>query len=102
MLRPDRNKIEPKFLLYQWLSPLVFEDQIMGRLKGSASPHLNIGAAKVFKIRLPPLGQQRIIVAYLDHFRDRIEKLEQQQAITAKELDAILPAILNQAFRGEL
>jgi len=102
MLRPDRDKIEPKFLLYQWLSPLVFEDQIMGRMKGSASPHLNIGAAKDFKLRLPPLGQQRKVVAYLDQFRDRAKKLEQQQVTTAKELNAMLPAILDRAFRGEL
>ena len=66
MLRPDREKIEPKFLLYQWLSPLVLEDQIMGRMKGSASPHLNIGAAKVFKLRLPSLDTQRRVVAFLE------------------------------------
>lgn len=102
MLRPDTSKIEPRFLLYQWLSPLVFEEQIVGRMMGSASPHLNIGAAKQFQLRVPALDQQRRVVSYLDQLRAEADALRQQQEEAGEELDAMRPAILDRAFKGEL
>jgi type I restriction enzyme S subunit len=102
MLRLDRDKIEPKYLLYQWLSPLLYEDQIMSRMKGSASPHLNIGAAKKFQIRLPPLDRQRQVVAYLDELKKKADEIGRLQGAASDELQAIMPAILDRAFRGEL
>jgi len=44
---------------------------------------------------VPPLAAQRWIVAELD-------ALKRLQAGTAAELDALLPAILDRAFKGEL
>jgi type I restriction enzyme S subunit len=102
MLRPNPAMVEPAFLLFQWLSPLILEDQIVGRVKGSASPHLNIGAAKLFEVRLPPLEHQRRIVGYVDDLRTKANKLREEQGRTAAELDAMLPAILDRAFSGEL
>jgi type I restriction enzyme S subunit len=102
MLRPDPSKIEPMYLLYHWLSPLIYEDQIMSRMMGSASPHLNIGAAKKFPIRLPPLSRQRQIVTYLDRIQAKSDELRHNQVAAAEELDAMLPAILDRAFRGDL
>ncbi len=46
-------------------------------------------------VPLPPLFEQRRIVAELD-------TLKRLQAETAAELDALLPAILDKAFKGEL
>lgn len=102
MFRPNQDKVEPKFLLYQWLSPLIFDDQILGRMKGSASPHLNIGAAREFKLRVPSLEHQRKVVSYLDQFREQFDRVEQHKLATVAELEAMIPAILNRAFRGEL
>lgn len=42
MFRPNQDNVEPKFFLYQWLSPLIFDDQIMDRMKGLTSPHPTI------------------------------------------------------------
>jgi type I restriction enzyme, S subunit len=102
MLRPDRDKIDPKYLLYHELSPLIFEDQIINSVMGSASPHLNIGAARTFQIRLPPLSRRRGILAYLDDFQARANQLRQKQINAGEEIEAMLPAILDRAFRGEL
>lgn len=102
MLRPDPAKILPRFLLHQLLSPFVQEEQIEPMTKGSASPHLNIAALKRFNIRLPRLEEQRQIVSHLDTLQDRVHDLQCVQAETAKELDALLPAILDSAFNGEL
>jgi type I restriction enzyme S subunit len=102
MLRPDKNKVIPKFFLYQILSPSVYEDQIIPRCKGSASPHLNIGALRKFNFFLPPLPKQHRIVNYLDELQTKLDTMKylRQQAMT--ELDALLPSILDKAFKGEL
>ena len=67
MLRANPDIIEPEFLLYQWLSPLVFDEQIMSKMKGSASPHLNINATKHFRIGLPSLIEQRNIIVKVNY-----------------------------------
>lgn len=102
MLRPDCSRIEPKFLLYQWLSPLVYKEQISTKMKGSASPHLNIGAVRQFNLRLPPLPFQRRIVQHLEKIRTKVAEMQALQTQIKDELDAIVPSVLDRAFKGEL
>lgn len=102
MLRPNKNIVIPKFFLYQVLSPLVYDEQILIRWKGSASPHLNISALRKFKLRVPPIIEQRRIVTYLDDLQAKVDALKQLQAETQAELDSLLPSILDKAFKGEL
>jgi type I restriction enzyme S subunit len=102
MLRPDREKVLPRFFLYHILSPSIQEDHIAPLSKGSAAPHLNIGALRRFPLRVPSLREQHQIVAELDALQAELETLKRLQAETAAELDALLPAILDRAFRGGL
>lgn len=102
MLRPDQSRILPNFFLHQLLSPAIQEDHIQVFSKGSASPHLNIGALRRFPIVLPTLDDQFTIVAELDALRTKVDAVKALQAETAAELDAMLPAILDKAFKGEL
>lgn len=50
----------------------------------------------------PPLDEQRRIVAYLDSVQARLAPLRKLQTETQKELDALLPSVLDKAFKGEL
>lgn len=102
MIRPNKDRILPRFFLHQLLSPLVQEEQIVPLSKGSASPHLNIGALKTFNLNVPPLSEQRLVVAELDALQVEVDALKRLQAETAAELDALLPSILGKAFKGEL
>lgn len=54
------------------------------------------------EIALPPLAEQRRIIAYLDGFRAKAEKLKREQEATQTELDKVIPSVLSKAFRGEL
>lgn len=101
LLRPDEEKVVPKFFLYQLLSPIVQEDQIGSLCKGSASPHLNVGALRRFRFRLPSLSEQGRIVADLDALHGGMNALEGLQTDTTAELNALLPAGLNRAFKGD-
>ncbi len=102
ILRPKQQIVDPRFFVYQILSPVVRDDQIGPLSKGSASPHLNIGTLRHFKFLLPPLSVQRQIVAELDALQVEVDKLKRLQSETAAELNALLPAILDRAFKGEL
>lgn len=102
MLRPDRDKVLPKFFLYQLLSPIIQEDHVQPLSKGSASPHLNIGSLRRFPFLLPSVNEQARIVENLDALQAKLEAVKTLQTETAAELDAMLPAILDKAFRGEL
>jgi type I restriction enzyme, S subunit len=102
MLRPDKQVVMPKFLLYQLLSPIIYEDQILPLSKGSASPHLNIGALRNFSFVLPSLPEQYNTVAYLDNLQSKLDSLKQLRSETDAELDALLPSILDKAFKGKL
>jgi type I restriction enzyme S subunit len=46
--------------------------------------------------------RQRRIVSELDALQAEVDALKRLQAETAAELDALLPAILDGAFKGEL
>ncbi len=102
MLRVDEEKVWPKFLLYQWLSPHIQEEQLAPMIKGSASPHLNIKYVRRFSLLLPPLPEQRRIVAHLDALQAKVDSLKALHTQTTAELDALLPSVLDKAFKGEL
>jgi len=53
-------------------------------------------------VPVPPLREQRRIVAYLESLQERTDILKALQADTSAELDALMPSILDKAFRGEL
>lgn len=48
------------------------------------------------------MAEQRRIVAELDAMQAEVDALKREQAATATALDAMLPAILDRAFKGEL
>jgi len=48
------------------------------------------------------LPEKHRSVAYLDNLQAKVEALKRLQAETATELDALLPSILDKAFKGEL
>jgi type I restriction enzyme S subunit len=48
------------------------------------------------------VDDQRRIVAYFDDLQAKVDRLKALQAQTAAELDALLPAALDKAFKGEL
>jgi len=67
----------------------------------AAQPVVSQKKIKPIEIPVPPLSGQRRIVAYLDNLQANADSLERLQTETAAELDAILPSILDKAFKGE-
>lgn len=65
-------------------------------------PHLTGVKLKAYAVISPPLPEQRRIVAELDALQAEVDRLKELQRQTGEELDALLPAILDRAFKGEL
>jgi len=93
--------ILPDFFLHLVCSPF-FVDQCMARVTGGHYPAINDSNLREVEIVSPPLPEQRRIVAELDALQAELDALKRLQAETAAELDALLPAILDKAFKGEL
>lgn len=54
------------------------------------------------RILVPTIPEQRRIVVELDALQAEVDALKRLQTETAEELDALLPSILDRAFKGEL
>ncbi len=68
----------------------------------SAQKNINLGILLPLPIPNLPLPEQRRIVAYLDDLQAKVDALKKLQAETAAELDAMMPSVLDRAFKGEL
>ncbi|HEY4257135.1 MAG TPA: restriction endonuclease subunit S [Candidatus Udaeobacter sp.] len=101
-LRPQQTKMTPDFLVFA-LNARSVREQIEELGKTTAG---NIGVsgrdAKSFKVPVPPLPEQCRIVTELDALQAEVDALKRLQAETAAQLDALLPSILDKAFKGEL
>lgn len=55
-----------------------------------------------FKIPVPSISEQQRIVAYLDRLQSKVDEMKHLREKARQELDALLPSILDRAFKGEL
>ncbi len=98
----DQNISEPRWASY-WINySRLAREELLGLGTGTAIPGLN--GEKLRSLSLPevPLPEQRRIVAELDALQAEVDALKRLQAETSAELDALLPSILDRAFRGSL
>jgi len=98
---PLTDPVLPAYAMYLIAAPTV-QDRMAGHVKGTSYVGLNLGDVRRVKIPVPPLPVQRSIVEELNELKTNVDALERLQTETAAELDAMLPAILDRAFKGEL
>ncbi len=98
----DRSKMNQQFF------KTVFESEYVAREIEKISPGSamkNIGSVKILRrinFPLPTPTDQQDFLFELDALRTEMDALKRLQAETASELDALLPSILDKAFKGEL
>jgi type I restriction enzyme S subunit len=54
------------------------------------------------QVPIPPLTEQQRIIARSDYLQTKVHGLKCLQTESATQLDALLPSVLDKAFRGEL
>lgn len=100
--RPDQTIVFPDYLNIYLNSPLG-QDEVQNRSRTTSGLRtLSVGRIREIEIPVPPLEEQRRLVAYLDGLQARVSALRAAQAETGKELSALMPSVLDRAFKGEL
>jgi type I restriction enzyme S subunit len=83
----------PEFL-YLALTSSYFQEQVVAKATGSATPIINKGKWEQIPIPIPPLAEQRRIVAKVDQLMALVDQLEAQlaasRATAANLLDALV------------
>jgi type I restriction enzyme M protein len=99
----DPEKADTRFIWY-WLQAPQVRGFIERNAKGTSPTMKKISQGTVMAIPFPrvPLQEQQRIVAELDGLQTKVDRLKGLQQKTAAELDALLPSILDKAFKGEL
>ena len=101
-VRLDRSRADPWLVATYINSPIGREYMFRERKQMTGQANVNAQKLKALPIALPSLPEQCRIVAYLDDLQAKVDALKALQANSAAELDALLPSILDKAFKGEL
>ena len=96
-----KEGLMPEYLVTFMHTP-QFRELATQYMRGTNHPRISWKSLQKFKIPLPPLEEQKRIVAYLDRISERAQKLVKLYEEREKELEQLFPAVLDRAFRGEL
>ena len=100
-VRCNIDKVDPGFLWY-WLNSGPVKQFVEQMVATFTYPNLKKSDYIKVPVPLPPLEEQRRIVAYLQEVQEKIKALKEAQAQTEAELKRLEQAILEKAFRGDL
>jgi len=102
-VRLDAKRADSRFVSAFFHSSEA-RDYIASQISGTSSTMPKISQPKLEALPVPviPLPEQCRIMAELDALQAEMATLQTAQAETAAELDALLPSILDRAFKGEL
>jgi type I restriction enzyme S subunit len=101
LIKPLRDQLDGRYLVHL-LNSRWIKGRVADRSRGDMIPHIVLREIRAFPVPLPPLPEQRRIVAESNALQAEVDALKRLQAETATEFDALLPSILDKAFRGEL
>jgi len=98
----EQKQINPVYL-WRYLNYLYISGQTEKLQKQTTGiRNLIFSEYKSLQIPLPPLSEQKQIVAYLDSLSSKIRQLKELQEQTALKLSHLRQSILDRAFKGEL
>lgn len=98
ILKPPQS-VEVGFLLAVLRSSLAY-DQASASTTGTAQPTIPLGSLRNFAIPLPPLAEQRRIVAKVDELMSLVDELERQLVESRSKGQQLMEAILAKLTRS--
>lgn len=101
ILKPDRARVSARFIWHMLRSESVFR-RAWESTTGSAQPTIPLRGIRSLLVPIPPREEQARVVARLDALQVRLDELAERQSQARAGIQALLPAILDRAFRGEL
>jgi type I restriction enzyme S subunit len=98
-IRPNHELLDQVYLWYALQFCLA---DLRNSITATTVPGIGRKDVEHLSIPLPALEEQRSIVAHLDSLQVKVDRVKALQMTTAVELDALLPSVLDKAFKGEL
>ncbi|MBC6680330.1 restriction endonuclease subunit S [Zhenpiania hominis] len=77
LIRPDKNKVYPQYLVYYILAPQQ-QYELLGTANGATVAHVNIPVIKNLSIQLPEMDKQIKIANTISSYEDLIENNQKQ------------------------
>lgn len=77
LLRPDKSKVCPDYLVYYILAPAQ-QYKLLGTANGATVAHVNLPVIRNMPVELPPIEVQEIVAGYLSAYDDLIENNQKQ------------------------
>lgn len=101
MLFRTNERMNGRFLMHYLNSPRVtsYVTTITG---GSASPHINVGDIKNFKVPVPSITQQEFMLEQLEAKLSVCDNIEKTVDTALRQAEAMRQSILKKAFEGKL
>lgn len=93
--------IFPKYIA-QILSSHLLEDRIKEQRRGVGLQNLNLRQVSEFTIPLPPLNEQKRIVAKIEALQERSQRVKAELVAIRPLLNKFRQSVLAAAFRGDL
>jgi type I restriction enzyme S subunit len=93
----DLSKADPKFILMFLQSQ---KQEFMKAGKGGAQPNISQGIIKSWEMLLPPLDEQRRIVATLADHLDRLDRALGELKLTSQKRSHFQHSLLHSLFEG--
>jgi type I restriction enzyme S subunit len=100
IVRPSKE-VNPHFLA-GFFNSSFGKQLVLGKIVGAAQKHFNITAAKEVMLHVPPIAEQRTIVAMVDDLREETQRLAHIYEQKLAALEALKKSLLHQAFSGNL
>lgn len=98
---PDTSKILSEYLCAYFNSP-IFRQFVLGKKRGVAQAHLNVGVISKVEILVPKMSVQKEIVKCVGEILKFRERLSGIVDYSLQQADALRQSILKKAFEGEL
>jgi len=96
------NSILSKDYLFIWLQNPIFKSKIFDLAYKAAQPDISHAIFKIQEIAIPPLTEQKTIVAKLDSLSIETKRLEAIYQQKLLDLEELKKSVLQKAFNGEL
>ncbi len=100
IVRPGSD-VEAQFLA-AFFNSSYGKEHVAGKSVGAAQKHFNVGAAKETVMHLPPLKEQRAIVARFDALAAETQRLARLYERKLAALAELKKSLLHAAFSGQL
>jgi len=98
----DKVLVDPRYIHWSIRASKDIENYLGEKVRGATREGVNSSIVGSLPVRIPSLSKQRHIVSFLDDLQAKVDALRRIQSETSAELDALLPSILDKAFKGEL